>query len=95
MMEIQRQEHGTKGAFFIEENGEWVAEMTYNKTVDGQLIIDHTEINDALKGKGIGRELVTAGVEFARKNNLKIVPICPFTKRIIDRTPEFHDILAD
>ena len=94
-MEIQRQEHGAKGAFFIEEHDEWVAEMTYVKTGEEKMIIDHTEISDPLKGKGIGRLLVTAVVEFARENNLKIIPQCPFAKSVFERTSEFGDVLAD
>ena len=45
MMKIQREEHGKKGAFFIEENGEWIAEMTYFKSGPGQITIDHTEVD--------------------------------------------------
>ena len=93
-MDIQNQEHGAKGAFFIEEDGEWVAEMTYQKSGEDTIIIDHTEVDESLEGKGIGKDLVKAGVEFARKNNLKIVAQCSFAKKIIDKTPEFQDVLA-
>ncbi len=93
-MNIQNQEHGAKGAFFIEQDGEWVAEMTYQKSGDDAIIIDHTEVDESLKGKGVGKDLVKAGVEFARRNNLKIVAQCPFVKKIIDDTPEFQDVLA-
>ncbi len=93
-MNIQNQEHGAKGTFFIERDGEWVAEMTYRKSGDDTIIIDHTEVDDSLKGKGVGKDLVKAGVEFARKNNLKIVAQCTFAKKVIDETPEYQDVLA-
>ncbi len=93
-MEIQRDEHGKNGAFFIDQDGEWVAELTYVKTGDGEITIDHTEVDDKLRGKGIGEYLVKAVVEFARKNGLKIKPNCPFAKKIIDATPEYQDVLA-
>lgn len=94
-MEIQNQEHGARGAFFIEEDGEWIAEMTYKKLSGGDaIVIDHTEVDDSLRGKGIGEKLVRAGVEFARKNNLKIVAQCPFAAKVIDETPEFQDVLS-
>lgn len=94
-MNIQNEEHGAKGAFFIEKDGEWIAEMTYKKTGKNQIIIDHTEVDDSLQGKGVGKDLVRASVDFARKNNLKIVAECHFAKKIIDETPEFQDVLAD
>jgi uncharacterized protein len=93
-MEIQRDEHGKKGAFFIEQDGEWVAEMTYARAGDERIIIDHTEVDESLQGKGIGEKLVAEGVKFARENHLKITVTCPFVKKVIDETPEFQDVLA-
>ncbi len=93
-MDIQNQEHGKNGAFFIERDGEWIAEMTYRKSGEDTIIIDHTEVDESLKGKGIGKNLVEEGVNFARANNLKIVAECPFVKKIIDETPEYQDVSA-
>ena len=91
-MEIQRDEHGHKGAFFIDEDGEWVAELTYVKN-NGTMTIDHTEIDEKLRGEGIGEDMVRAAVEYARANDLKIRALCPYAKKVIDRTPEFQDVV--
>jgi uncharacterized protein len=91
-MEIQRDEHGRKGAFFIDEDGEWIAELTYFKN-NGIMTIDHTEIDEKLRGEGIGQDMVKAAVDYARANGLKIKPLCPYAKKVIDRTPEFQDVL--
>jgi predicted GNAT family acetyltransferase len=93
-MNIQRIEHGSKGAFIIKENNERLAEMTYSKAGDSLIIIDHTEVSDALRGKGAGKQLVTAAVDYARANQLKILPLCPFAKAVFDKTPEFSDVLS-
>ncbi len=92
-MNIERIEHGSKGAFIIKANGERLAEMTYSKAGDKLIIIDHTEVSDALRGQGAGKQLVTAAVEYARKNQIKILPLCPFAKSVFDKTPEFNDVL--
>jgi len=91
-MTIQQEEKGNKGTFFIEESGERLAEMTYAKAGDTRLIIDHTDVSDKLRGKGAGKQLVTAAVEFARKHNLKILPLCPFAHSVFEKTPEFADV---
>ena len=91
-MEIQRDEHGRKGAFFIDEDGEWIAELTYFKN-NGIMTIDHTEIDEKLRGEGIGPDMVKAAVDYARANGLKIKALCPYAKKVIDRTPEFQDVL--
>jgi len=94
MMQIQRDEHGRKGAFYIDENGEWIAELSYIKD-NGTMTIDHTEIDEKLRGEGIGQDMVKAAVEYARENNLKIKPLCPYARKVIERTPEFQDVLAN
>ena len=68
--------------------------MTYRKTSAGEITIDHTEVDDAAQGKGFGKEMVAAAVEYARDNDLKIVPVCTFAKKVIDETPEYQDVLA-
>lgn len=93
-MEIKRGEHGRKGAFYIEEDGEWIAEMTYFRSSPGVITIDHTEVDETLRGEGIGEDLVRTAVEYARANNLKIRPVCPYTKKVIDATPEFQDVVV-
>lgn len=92
-MKITEIEHGSKGAFVIIENNERLAEMTYSKAGEKLVIIDHTEVSDALRGKGAGKQLVGAAVEFARKRNLKILPLCPFAKAIFDKTTAYNDVL--
>ena len=93
-MDIQRQEHRNKGAFFIDEDGEWVAEMTYTRTGDNTIVIDHTEVDPALRGDNIGKDLVAAAVAYAREEGLKIKVDCPFAKKVFDKTAEFQDVLA-
>jgi predicted GNAT family acetyltransferase len=92
-MNIQLEQSETKGVFFIEENGVRLAAMTFTKAGDNLLIIDHTEVSDALRGTGAGKKLLTEAVEYARKNNFKILPLCPFAKKVFERTPEFADVL--
>ena len=93
-MKIQKQEHGTKGAFYIEKDGEWIAEMTYRREGLRKIVIDHTEVDDALEGKGIGTKLIEAAVKYARKNNLLIKPVCPFAKKVLESSDEYEDVLT-
>jgi hypothetical protein len=58
------------------------------------MIIEHTEVNDELKGQNVGFQLVKTAVEFARANNIKIIPLCPFANSVFKRKPEFADVLA-
>lgn len=92
-MQIKHREIGSKGLFYIEENGEKLAEMTYSKAGDSLIIIDHTEVSEKLKGQGAGKQLVQASVSYAREHNIKILPLCPFAKAVFDKTPDYSDVL--
>lgn len=92
-MEIQQKDDIKKGAFFIEQNGEIVAEMTYVWTGKTGIIIDHTNVDEKLKGQGAGKQMVTEAVEFAREKGLKILPLCPFAKSVFDKEIAFRDVL--
>jgi predicted GNAT family acetyltransferase len=92
-MEIKFEQSETKGSFYVEENGVRLATMTFSKAGTDRIIIDHTEVSDTLRGKNVGKQLVVTAVEYARKNNLKIVPLCPFARSVFDRVKEFQDVL--
>lgn len=92
-MDIKLEESGTRGYFYIEENGKRLAEMIFTKAGDTRIIINHTEVSDALRGKNAGKQLVAAAVDHARKHNLKIFPLCPFAKSVFDRVAEYQDVL--
>ena len=87
-VEIQNKKVGTKGIFYIEKDKAMVAEMVYTMPSAETMIIEHTEVSESLKGQNIGTKLVKTAVEYARKNKLKIIPLCPFTLSVFKRHPE-------
>lgn len=81
MADVQRGEKNHEGAFFLEDAGQRVAEMTYSRSPDGKLMsIDHTEVDPSLRGQGIPKKLVAAAVQWARAEKIRVVPLCPFAK---------------
>jgi predicted GNAT family acetyltransferase len=92
-MEIKNKADGHKGAFYMEDAGKEIGLMHYQMQGNGTMVIDHTEVDKAYEGKGLGRQLVKAGVEYARENHLKIMPLCPFAKKVFNITPDFADVL--
>ena len=92
-MEVKQKDDTKKGAFFVEENNKMLAEMTYVWAGTDRIIIDHTEVANELAGKGVGKQMVTEAVEFARQKNIKIIPLCPFAKSVFDKVKAFNDVL--
>ncbi|WP_428409266.1 GNAT family N-acetyltransferase [Hyphococcus sp.] len=91
-IEIKREEGDTKGRYVIRLDGA-EAEMTYSRAGEKMIIIDHTGVPDALRGRGLGPLLVRRAVEDARAEGRKILPLCPFAKAIIAKHPELQDVL--
>jgi uncharacterized protein len=92
-MEVKNRSDGKRGVFYIEDNGKEIGLMHYTFAGPGKMIIDHTEVDEAYRRKGLGLRLVKAGVAYARENHVKILPLCPFAKKIFDITPAFADVL--
>lgn len=92
-MTVQHKKVGSKGIFYVEHEGEPAAEMVYTQPSGNIMIVEHTEVSDALRGQNIGYELVHAGVEYARQHGMKIIPTCPFAKALIEKKPEWQDVL--
>lgn len=67
--------------------------MTYSRAGESLIIIDHTGVPDELSGKGLGAMLVQRGVEDARREGRKIVPLCPFAKAQFGKHAEWRDVL--
>ena len=93
-MEVKQEDDGKHGTFFIEIEGEQLAKMTYTWAGANKFIIDHTEVDDKLRGKGAGKQLVMKSVEFARENGKKIMPLCPFANSVFKKVPEIRDVLS-
>jgi predicted GNAT family acetyltransferase len=68
---IQHQEHGHRGRFTIEREGQRRAEMTYSRAGESLVIIDHTEVDPELRGQGAGRALLDALVAWARQTHTR------------------------
>ena len=93
-MLIQHKQSGGKGMFYVGQDGAILAELVYSKPSEEKMILEHTEVDNSLSGKGVGLQLVHTAVEYARTHQMKIVPLCPFAKSVFDKKPEFSDVLA-
>lgn len=92
-MEVQLQQNENKGKAFIEKDGKTLAEMTFSLAGTSQLIIDHTEVSDELRGQGAGRQLLQKIVDMARERSLKIIPLCPYAKSVFEKDESIRDVL--
>lgn len=61
-------------------------EMYGSETV----VFSHTFVPVELRGRGLATEIIKVGLDWAKKENLKIIPACSAVQRYIDRHPEYQ-----
>jgi predicted GNAT family acetyltransferase len=60
----------------------------------GVITFTHTEVPEALWGRGIGSQLIRGALQAARAEHLKIVPRCSFVSSYLRKHPEFNDLVG-
>ncbi|MBZ9730252.1 N-acetyltransferase [Salegentibacter sp. JZCK2] len=93
-MKIEQNDEGRKGFFQALKDQKQAGKMTYTWAGTRKFIIDHTEVDSNFKGEGVGKKMVESAVDFAKENKLKVIPLCPFAKNVIEKNPEFQEVLA-
>ena len=64
------------------------------KFSQGKLFLIHTEVPHELEGKGVASAIVQKALQYAKDNNYKIVPFCPFVQSFLKKHTEWNDIVA-
>lgn len=75
------------GHFYVIEGNERLGEMEVSIS-GSDLTVYHTEVSEKAEGKGYAKLLLKEMVGYARKNSLKVIPLCPFVHAQFKRHPE-------
>lgn len=93
-MEIEIKHDQGKGKFFSIVDGK-EARLEYEKIDEKTIEFPYTYVPPSLRGKGIGAKLVEYGLNYARMNNLFVIPSCSYVENYIHRNKQYKDLLAD
>ena len=94
-MDIQFEEKNGRGRWHLRPDGaDEDAEMTFSRTNDALIMIDHTYVPPTVRGDGLGEALAEQAVKDARAKGWKIIPVCPFMKAQADRHADWKDVIA-
>ena len=79
--------------FMNDESGRIIAEVTFPDYDDNTIIIDHTFVDDSLRGQGIAGKLMLEVVNYAKNNNKKIKASCSYALKWFEKNKEqYSDI---
>lgn len=71
-----------------------IPKIQYIRAKD-RIYLTHTEVPDALKGKGIGSLLVHAALEDIKAQGATLVPLCPFVAGYLKEHPAWKKLLMN
>lgn len=79
-----------KGFFFAMEDGKEIGSLEY-ELFARTMTITHTRAY--VQGRGLGRILVDAAIEYARSQGMKIIPLCSYAKALMGGVEEYRDMI--
>jgi uncharacterized protein len=88
------EEHGRRGAFYIEREGRHIGELAYERLDENLVDILHTEVDPAFGGQGFARALLDAAVRWARETDTKFKVTCPYARAQFRKDESIRDVLA-
>ena len=86
---VSHHETRRKGEFRIGKG----AKMTYLRPTEQVMDVNHTLVDKAHRGKGLAQELYKGMIQFARENQRKVIPSCPFVEAMFEQNPQDSDLL--
>jgi predicted GNAT family acetyltransferase len=89
---IEHREDEGRGTFFVERGGIQLAEMTYSRASPKLIIIDHTLVDDQLRGLGVARRLLDSLVSWARATGTRVMATCPYALAQFAKDPSIGDV---
>ena len=90
-MDFKINENGIDG---INEEGKVMAQITYSKIEDGVYNIDHTFVDESLRGQKIAGKLVEMAIEEIKKKNAKVVATCSYARHYLEKLDASTIVLA-
>ena len=90
---VEQQQRPDGGAFVLLDGGKQLGEMHYKRNDAALVTIDHTLVDDSLRGQGAGRKLLDAAVAWARESKTKVIATCKYAKAQFDKDDSIRDVL--
>ena len=84
----------TDGRIYMNDDvGKMIAEVTFTELDDNTILVDHTFVDDSLRGKGTAGKLMLEVIDYAKTHNKKIRASCSYAVKWFDKNKnEYKDI---
>jgi uncharacterized protein len=73
--------------------GNDIAVLEYRLRGTDHLVLVHTGVPHRMEGRGVATLLARAALEYARAQQMRVVPLCSFVQAFLKRHPEYMDVV--
>jgi predicted GNAT family acetyltransferase len=70
------------------------ATLNYRQADEQTVDFFSTLVPPQMRGQGLGTRLVREALDWARAEGYQVIPTCPFVGDIIERFPEYEEVVA-
>lgn len=91
-LRIEREEAAGQGAFFVTKDGARLGEMAFTRLGEKRVLVEHTEVDDSLRGMGVARKLLDALVAWARATHTQVSATCPYARAQLEKDASLQDV---
>lgn len=85
--------HNKNQIALYDETDRLIAEVTFPNVDADTVNIDHTFVDDCLRGQGMAGQLMKAAAEQLRSQNRKAVLTCSYAVNWFGKHPEYGDVV--
>jgi predicted GNAT family acetyltransferase len=82
----------TNRIYLKDANGNIVAEVTFPEVDDNVVNINHTFVDDSLRGQGVASQLIEAVAQKLKDENKKAYSTCSYAAKWFEKHPEYDDL---
>jgi uncharacterized protein len=81
-----------KSRYELRLDGQLIGLAAYRRR-DGRISFTHTEVDESCEGRGFGSRLAAAALDDARRQGLRVLPLCPFIAHYVEQHPEYQELV--
>lgn len=80
--------------YLQDADGALLAEVTFLTISNTAVEINHTFVDDSLRGQGVAAVLLKAAADHLRAEKKQVFPTCSYAVRWFEKNPAYADLLA-
>lgn len=88
-LEVTHNEAENRFEVWIDEQ---LSKLDYNHH-GNTIVMTHVGVYPEHRGRGIAGKLTQTGLEYAKENSLRVIPMCSYVAAYIRRHPQYADLM--